>query len=328
MSRLRMACILFLILVRFDSLIAAEGGTIKGQLLDTDGKITNAGEVVVFLCDQKTGYPIDRQTRQRFETRSRELKLEEQLWFAITSEQGGFEFQDVPEGQYRLVAQSWSGTRGLATFQGRTSSLVFLHGTVNDVKVEPGKQTVAFPRQLGNHVLHLSNDPLEGNAFLLVSLKPTLGDGILGPYGWGEAFMSQLIGVTHMNQPTVTLLGLPPDAAVHVGLFNYDNNPGVGAASFKAGQSKGTVRIIATWSNGHRDPPPELTALTNHLADSKLELESLLPKVTDTEKGLNTEERAIRILRNHPDLEVEVSGLGKRRFADVLAAFGYIRLRK
>ena len=46
------------------SLFAEELGLITGQLADSRGQIDYVGEVVVFLCDAKSGYPIDRKTKK------------------------------------------------------------------------------------------------------------------------------------------------------------------------------------------------------------------------------------------------------------------------
>ncbi|MDB5389644.1 MAG: hypothetical protein JWM11_5290 [Planctomycetaceae bacterium] len=314
-------------LVGSETLCAAENGQIAGQLLDADGQITYAGEVVVFLCDAKTGYPIHRETKKSVEASFQDLSCDK-FWQAVTDEAGSFEFNEVPVGNYRLVAQSWSGTKGMPKFPGKTSSFVILHGVAENVSVKESERTVASPRQLGHEILQITNDPPEASAFLLISLKPTLGDGILGPYGWGNEFTSQLIGVTHMAQPHVTIIGLPDNRNVHVALFNYDNNPGVGAATFKPGQQHGKLRIIASWSNGHHEPPPELKELTDHLQTKKSTAQEFLD---GSGNKVRTEQEAqlklIQLVRENPKREVNVAGLGQRRLADVIAALGYVKLR-
>lgn len=306
---------------------AAETGHIAGQLADTRGQITYAGEVVVFLCDAKTGYPILRETKTSLQSQLSELSFDK-FWYIVTEPSGLFEFKDVPVGQYRLVGQSWSGTKGLPKMPGSTpSSFVILHGVAENVDVKSGARTVANLRQLGNGVLTITNDPEEAHAFLLLSLKPILGDAILGPQLWGDAFLSQLVGVTLMEQPHVTISGLPDNVDLHVALFNYDNNPGIGAASFKAGQRQGRLRIVASWSNGHHEPPPELRELTDHLQATKATLKDFLP-ATDKSKTQDTlQQVAVRLLLANPQQEVDVAGLGKRRLLDVAAALSYVQLR-
>jgi hypothetical protein len=313
-------------LCRSTTLAAAETGQIAGQLADTNQQITYAGEVVVFLCDAKSGRPILSETHQPVPANFGGFPAEK-FWHAITDETGSFVFQDVPVGQYRLVAQSWSGTKGLPKIFGKTSAFLILHGVAEQVVVKAGEKVVVFPRQLGNGTLHLKNDPAEAHAFLLLSLKPTMGDAILGPSAWGDEFISQVIGVTHMEQPHVTICGLPEHRDVHVALFNYDNSPGVGTGSYKAGQREGTLRIVAYWSNGQHEPPAELKELTDRLETKKATLNDFL---NESEKGKNEQEleqRFLKILREDPRREVEVAGLGKRRLVDVVAALSYVKLR-
>lgn len=306
--------------------MAADSGQIAGQLSDIRNQITYVGEVVVFLCDAKSGLPIDRTTKQILQVGLRDLKLEN-MWSAVTDDRGLFTFDDVPVGQYRLVAQSWSGTKGLPKIPGNTSVYLLLHGVADDVAVKPDEKTVAYPRQLGNRVLRIVNDPYEGNAFLLISRGPTLGDGILGPYGWGQEFVSQLIGVTHMDEPYVTIIGLPDQGEVHAGLLNYDNSPGVGAGRYPADVREGKLRIIAGWSNGHHDPPAELEKLTKHLITSSLTAVDFLTDKADV-KPNDARWKLMEEFRKTPHREVDVPGFGPQKLADVLAALGYAEIRK
>jgi hypothetical protein len=304
-------------------------GQIVGQLSDPRGQIVYAGHAAVFLCDAATGIPMHRETKQPINPSFWEPQLDK-LWVSEADEKSYFEFKDVPAGKYRLVAQSWSGARGFPGFDSNKhpSAFLILHG-VADAEVRGGQRTVAYVRQLGNHVLRIVNDPEEAHALLLVSLKPTLGDGILGPYGWGQEFCRHLIGVTQMEVPHVTIMGLPEDAALHVGLMNYDNSPGVGAGSYLPGQREGKLRIVAAWSNGHKDPPPELVQLTDHLEKNQIALATLLPegveKPSDRDAALLA---AFNLLAKDNDQRVAVPGLGEKRLADVLAAYRYIDLRK
>jgi hypothetical protein len=313
-------------------LSATEGvktGTLVGSLADPRGQKVYAGRAAVFLCDAQSGLPINRETKKVILPSLHDPQLDK-LWYTNTNERGYFEFKDVPVGNYRLVAQSWSGTQGFEGFGAdkHPSAFVILHGVATNVEVQDNQQTAAYPRQLGNHVLQIMNDPEEPHALLLISLQPTLGDGILGPYGWGKKFCQQLIGFTQMEVGYVTIVGLPGDAAIHVGLMNYDNNPGVGAASFQAGQREGTLRIIASWSNAHKDPPPELEKLTNHLADNNISVEAILKQIGIEDKDqIGADRVMLQLLNQDNDYQVEIAGLGQQRLADVMAAFAYIRMR-
>jgi hypothetical protein len=306
-------------------------GDLVGSLTDPLGQIVYAGRAAVFLCDAATGMPIDRESKRPITPSSHDPTLEH-MWVAETRERGDFRFDQVPVGKYRLVAQSWSGTQGFPGFEANRHPSVFviLHGVAEDVVIEAGKQTQAFPRQLGNHVLHIRNDPEEPHALLLISLKPTCGDAILGPYGWGREFCRNLIGVTQMEVPHVTIIGLPADRAIHVGLMNYDNSPGCGSGSYAPGQREGQLRIVAAWSNGHKDPPPGLAKLTDYLEKNQIEISTFLNQANAeaTAKPQDAQRILLDAMVADNDRMVTVSGLGQRRLADVLAAYSYIRLRK
>lgn len=241
-------------------------GHIRGQLVDERNQVTYVGQATVFLCDAESGLPILRKTKRPLDP-GKNLNDAWDMWYELTTDRGSFEFADVPVGKYRLVAQSWSGTVGVPKFQDKPSTLVLLHGIAENVEVKAGETTVAYPRKLGDATLKIVNDPEEPHAFLFISLQPRLGDGVLGPAGWGKKFLAGLIAVTQMERPYVTLVGLPAGKEIHVGLFNYDNNPGVGGDSYLVGKEP-TVRlnIYATWSNGKYEPPPRLARLTDYLS--------------------------------------------------------------
>jgi hypothetical protein len=304
---------------QFCALHDSDTGTIAGQILDERDRATFAGRAVVFLCDAKTSYPIHRETKKPIAADMRAALLDK-LWYAVTDENGTFEFKDVPVGDYRLVAQSWSGTEGMPKSIQKTSTFLILHGVAENVVVQKGERTLAYPRSLGNRTLRITNDPEEPHAILLISLEPTIGDAILGPAGWGSEFLSHAIGVTMIS-------GLPDVGDVHVGLLNYDNNPGFGNATFKARQREGKLRIVASWSNGHHEPPPELKELTDQLEKMKLTFNDLLSEKDKTKYNHEAGAKLVDSLRADPRREVDVPGLGKRRLADVLAALGYVQLR-
>lgn len=305
---------------------AAETYELRGYLADTKGKPTYAGEVPVFLCDAKTGYPIDRETRAPAKFTLHDWPLE-RAWHTLTKEDGNFAFTDVLPGRYRLVAQSWSGTKGIPKMPGKTSMFILLHGTAEDVGVKAGEQGVGVVRPLGNHTLHITNDPKEASAFLLISLKPPIGDAILGPFGWGDEFVRNVVGFTHMARPEVTIVGLPENRNAYAGLFNYDNNPGVGAGSFKPEDGEGIVRIVASWSNGHHDPPPELMQLTEHIESRKILATEFFDKSETFKYDFEARHKLARQLQEKPNRKVSVRELGECRLADVIAALSYADLR-
>src|SRR4029078_5314146 len=102
------------------------------------------------------------------------------------------------------------------------SSLIALHGTADSVEVKPGKTAVAMLRQPGDSTFRLTTDPQCPHNYIVLSRHVPLVDPILGPIGWGQDFISVIIAITRAEDPTVTFIGLPDGAPVHVALFNYD----------------------------------------------------------------------------------------------------------
>lgn len=307
-----------------------DAGSIVGQIVDAHGEKLYVGRAVIFLCDAETGWPINRETKQIIQPTVGDIQIDK-LWYAETNERGDFEFQIVRPGRYRLIAQSWSGTEGFKGFDPNLhpSAILFLHGVADDIEVRSGERSSAYLQQLGRHTLHITNDPEEEHALLLISLRPTLGDGILGPVGWGTEFRKNWIGVTQMEIPRVTICGLPDDASIHVGLMNYDNNPGVGAASYEPGTREGSLRIIASWSNGHKDPPPELVELVNYLQLNPPNARTWLDaaEIPDEPNDKNVRGMLISMLMADNERRVNIEGRGEERLADVLAAMGYVEMR-
>jgi len=325
-TRIALAPVL-LALLGVSTLHAAETAEIRGHLADAKGGRVYAGEVAVFLCDAKTGYPIDRETREPIKVDLKDQPLE-RFWHTLTKEDGTYAFSDVLPGKYRIVAQSWSGTKGMPKMPGKTSAFVLLHGTAEDVEVKAGEPTMVVVRQLGNHTLHIKNDPAEAAAILFLSLKPPIGDAILGPYGWGDDFVRHVIGITHMSHPEVMIFGLPPHRDVYATLINFDNSPGLGAGTFKAGEKDGIVRIVAGWSNAHHDPPPELVELTDHVAAHKIVAAEFFGPDEKFKYDFQARHKLAQELLENPERKVSVRTLGERRLADVLAALGYAEFRE
>lgn len=308
------------------SLAFAETGGIRGQISDAKGQAANVENAVVFLCDAESGYPVLAKTKKALVLGGDRIDGIKAFWHVLSSEQGGFEFQEVPVGKYRLVAQSWTGTTGVPEFKDKPAANLLLHGTAEGVEVKANEATAVNLKKLGDGTLKILNDPEEAHAFLLISRNPRLGEGVLGPAAWGPEFLSGIIGVTQMEEAHVTLTGLPDGKEIHVGLFNYDNNPGVGGASYGVGKEKEVrLEIFATWSNGKHDPPARLLKLTEHLEKNNLSASRIL-KLTGQER--DQEEILRRMLREDADQQIEVEGVGTFRLADILAADTYKELRK
>jgi hypothetical protein len=317
------------LLMAASPLTAQETGSIQGMIVGAGDQQTRVGQAAVFLCDAKTGRPLAGPAAQPLGAEGVQVEGLSGLTHAVTDDRGHFEFKDVPVGKYRLVAQSWLGFAGVPERKD-PSEIVFLHGVADDVEVTENATPPVFIRPLGTARMTLVNDPEEPHAFLVLSTAPLHGDPVLGPLFWGDNFAKHAIGITLMETPHVTFHGLP-EKELHAGLFNYDNNPGVGGATFTAKDS-GTARIpiYASWSNGLDEPPKELLALVEHLETKDLSAEALLkprfPKEFAETK--NRRDAVLQILRDHGDKKLTVEGVGEFRILDIAAADTYRRLRE
>ena len=311
----------------------AESGTIRGGLVTHDSQRAMPGRAAVFLCDAETGLPMMPDTRKPLDISQRTDKQFsfDAFWHVETDNHGSFEFQDVPVGEYRLVAQAWAGIsgvpRGLPPSRDdprpEPSAIIVLHGVVEDVKVKAGEETIAYVKQLGTEVQHILCDPAEGHNYVLIGLNPTLGDHVLSIVGWDKHYLTGVVGLTRMEVPHLTIIGLPDEMEVHVSLFNYDNNAGVGGVSFIAGEQP-TVRlpIYASWSNGKYEPPARLARLTAHLEQSGAKIEDLLPLERSWGRSY------FDYVWHHGHDEIELEGFGPVKVVDLLAAGSYRSLRK
>lgn len=325
------------------TLTSNQQGILTARIVDREMRPTLAGHAAVFLCDGKTGRPIHRRLKKPYNPLVPTKGEQDEdwlnsLWIAETSPEGACTFDNVPAGEYRIVAQSWSGMQGFPGFgpKVKPSATITLHGFADDLQVKPGHRTNALLLQLGNHTMRITCDPAEPHNFVVLSLKPTLGDGILGPAGWGKEFVRHAIGITQMEVPHLTIHGLPNDTEVSAALLNYDNSMGVGAKTFAAGAQQGIIRILAGWSNGHKDPPDELAPLVSHIQAKNFQLEdlvqidetSVLSKDYRGSRSVSDLSTAMELLLQDSDKQIVVPEYGECRLADVVAAFGYIDLAK
>lgn len=304
---------------------------ITGQVNELPEKTT----AVVFLCDAKTGLPVERENPGEVQNPPDWNRYHH----ALTGQNGRFEIRDVRPGTYRLFAQSWEGLQGLPeSLIARTEDEFTIHGTVEKVVV-PRKDTAdgtveVIIEPLGNETIEVFPTPKEGSAFLLISRGKTLGHPAMGYVGWGDEFLSNLCLFTFMKRPHVIVHGLPEDDTMILSTQYNDNAGGAGGTEFKASEKIVKFYVVASWSNGHKKPPQYLKELTDAFA-TDAELLSSIPDLigfTRREMGQTIQKRrapqkmwdslggAKRI--------VNVPGVGKYRVIDIVSAEGYVRLKK
>lgn len=238
--------------------------SVIGQIETVPGDDQDLTGIFVFLCDGKTGYPIDRETGMTID-KSMQFDFDGMI-HSRCDKTGRFTFADVPPGTYRLVAQSWPGLDGVPKTEGPSATRLKLHGVAEQVIVDEDQPAHVTIRPLGTASVSLQNDPAENHCFAVISRGPLLGEPVLGPLVWGEEFVRGAIGATLMEEEHTTISGLPSGARIHIGMFNYDNNPGVGGGTWTVDDgATWTVPIYANWSNGRYDPPQRLLPLVEFL---------------------------------------------------------------
>jgi hypothetical protein len=230
---------------------SASAGSITGQV----GQPGISG-ATIFLCDAKSGLPLDQKTHQQFT----KTNLGEFLC-ARSDAAGRFCFTNLLPGSYRLLAQSFRDSEPAPKRQRYVSTIpptdsVELHGTAENVQVPSPSATNALILPLGEGVITFDQEFPNDGGYLLLSTRPVSGDAILGFLGWNEDFLSHLIGVgCNPAGRTLRVSGLP-ERNIQAVIFANDNSPGFGATFYATlPETPQRMPIVAGWSDGQHEPP-------------------------------------------------------------------------
>ena len=324
--------LVFVCLVCFSrQLLGADQGTLSGQVLDHQHRPVPG--VMVIVCDAQTGIPVSRDTFERF---TKDMQFQN-LASMTSDEDGRFSQGNVKPGIYRLIAQSWDdATKPVAAPLEVNGRVVRLRGIVERLVVPSEEATRVTVRPCGTASLDLTTDPKSGNndTLLVVSSQPLSADPVLAFAAWSGSFMPAMIAGNRMPLGRTTLHGLP-QGRVHIAAFANDNNPGFGGTSceLKSDQTVfASIPLIASWSDGHKEPPARLEPLVELLRKKQrgevLELVRRqhpdIAQVLDATGQRNRDPWSVWV----PYLERNMV-LGEGRsflLKDVLAADGYARL--
>lgn len=327
---MRVAILATLLLFSIASIVAAEeAGVIEGLMLAGDNPQALAiGAGVVVLCDATTGIPFSAKTHEPI-TRSN-FDGTEDLRHAVIQGGMGYQFENVPPGRYRLIAQSWSGIAGMAPMEPDSSLVLPLGVAVTEVK--PGETATVHITPLGRRRLDVKLDPDADGTFIFVSTSPLRFDPIMGFISWGDAFTSNIVAAAHRARPYVTFIGLPDEGELYVTAFSYDNLAGFGGAVVKPGESEVTVPLLAVWSDGKDEPPARLLPLVEHMERTKeswIDLAKLTPPARPGEETRRLDHSVVYdMLMLNPERLVAVKEVGEFAVIDIAAAGGYRDLRE
>ncbi len=212
-------------------------------------------EVVVMVCDQRTGMPVSSLTRRPVSDSLGARGNAGPPLLAVTDPQGRFALENLPAGEYRLVAQRWAGPfKGFMELQGEE---IRLFGTADHVRLPSAESEKVVLRPAGDGVLRFDQEVGNNETFLLLSTKPPAADPILGFAALGGQFLTCAIGFNRMPYGRTTVRGLPR-GTVYAFFLAADNSPGFAHEGFEVGPIERVKRVpfVAGWSDGRKEPPP------------------------------------------------------------------------
>lgn len=281
-------------------------------------------DVVVVLCDQSRGVPLSADKLRPITEGERSGGLPK-LLTTTTGPRGKFAFEDLPAGEYRVVAQKWIGPfQGVFEIQG---TVIQLFGTADHIRVpSPAAQRVVL-QPPGDGVLYLDQEVPNSETFLLLSTRRPAGDPILGFSGLGKAFLANMIGANRMPYGRTIVVGVPREK-VHAFFFAADNAPGYATQEYevRAFERPGRVPFVASWSDGRHDPPPPIRRTMELMQKHGLTAEGLL----GIDSNLSPQQRGEARLKlvDQLDREVQLPEGRSATAGDVLAAEAYARLQE
>jgi hypothetical protein len=302
-----------------------------GSVISIAGQVGTPGieGATVFLCDAKSGLPLDEKTRQQI------TRTNSDEFLCVRSEAAGhFCFTNIPPGVYRLIAQSFrdsepAGKRRRDVYISTIppGDSVELHGVAENVQVPSPAATNILILPLGNGVITFDQNFPNDGGYLLFSTRPVSGDAILGFLGWNDDFLTHLVGVGCMPcRRTLRVSGLP-ERDIQTVIFANDDAPGFGAtfyATLPATPQK--IPVVAGWSDAQHEPPPGIRHIMDVLETSNTNAAGILnlkkPRAANLFDSLQELARALGPL----DRVVVLPNGDKATVADVFACIGYKQL--
>jgi len=299
------------------------------SIVSITGQVGNPGiqGATIFLCDAKSGLPLDEKTHQQI-TRT---NFGEFLC-ARGDATGRFCFTNIPPGSYRLVAQSFRDSEPAVKSERYVSAIppadsVELHGTAENVQVPSSAAADVLILPLGKGEITFAQKFPNDGGYLLLSTRPVTGDAILGFLGWNDDFLSHVIGVgCNPRGRTLRISGLP-ERDIQAVIFANDNSPGFGATLYASlPETPQKMPIVAGWSDGQHEPPPRIRHIMDVLeANNTTAGELLKLRKPRAESSFASQQELARALGPLDRVVVLPNG-DQATVADLYACIGYKQL--
>ena len=288
LKSIRFAGIVFLFLIAVqawgDETADDAAHTISGIVAELR---SGTADVPVCLFDGTTGLPLAKSTYTPIDWDQRPgAGTPDEMAIAVTDAKGRFSFENVPEGNYRLVAQKWVGPyKGVFEVHGTVIQLMGVaDGVIVPRPADRNEARIAL-RPLGDGVVQFDQDVGNSGTFMFLSTSPPEFDPILGLRAPGTSFWQSLIGMNRMPLGKTTVIGVPHEP-LYAFFFAADNSPGFATLATPAPGADlvriGPTPFVASWSNGQKTPPVELANLMQFMDQHNLTSQELLnlPKMS------------------------------------------------
>ena len=310
-------------------------GTIAGKVSDSQNQ--PVARAIIILCDQRSGIPVCQDTFRPFTEAylSKERDQQKEICFSVTDDKGRFSFENVPVGEYKIVAQSWKGVEEIKSIFERNGGVIQLCGVADRIDVSPDAVSDVVLRPLGTGILQINEDAPNDETLLVLSTSPTRADPILGFTGWGGAFMQHMIGGNRMPKGKTTVYGLP-EGRIYLAMFAADSVPGwtEGQAEIKPHTTTVLeyIPFVNSWSNSRHDPPEDLLPVFEEVKPLVLQNKRYVVDLLqnygiplDSSRGMW---EFMGQIGPHLEKEVVLPGGRKATLGDVLASAQYVQLQK